>query len=109
MAECITLDEFKRIDLRVGEITSCERVEGTDKLLKLTVDLGAESRQLVAGLAAHYEPQQLLGRQIVVVCNLKPAVIRGIESQGMLLAAGDGQVLGVLTPERRVQNGSKIS
>ena len=80
MAETITLEEFKRVDLRVGEVVSCERVEGTDRLLKLTVDLGNETRQLVAGIAAHYEPRHLIGVQIVVVCNLKPAVIRGIES-----------------------------
>ncbi|MGI6620991.1 MAG: methionine--tRNA ligase subunit beta [Bacillota bacterium] len=109
MAETITLEEFKRVDLRVGEVVSCERVEGTDRLLKLTVDLGNETRQLVAGIAAHYEPRHLIGVQIVVVCNLKPAVIRGIESQGMLLAVQDGQVLGILTPERRVQNGSRVS
>lgn len=109
MSELITIDEFRRLDLRVGEVTSCEKVEGTDKLLKLTVDLGTETRQLVAGIARHYETENLLGKQIVVVCNLQPAVIRGVESQGMLLAAQDGQVLGVLTPDRRVQNGSKIS
>lgn len=109
MAELITIDEFKKIDLRIGEVTSCEKIEGADRLLKLTVDLGNETRQLVAGIAAHYSPDELVGKQIVVVANLKPAVIRGIESQGMLLAVNDGQTLGVLTPERRVQNGSRVS
>ncbi len=109
MAESVTIDEFKRLDLRVGEVTSCERVEGTDRLFKLTVDLGTETRQLVAGIAAYYEPDELLGKQIIVVCNLQPAVIRGVESQGMLLATKDSEVLGVLTPDRRVKNGSKIS
>lgn len=109
MAEFITIDEFSRIDLRVGEVTSCERVEGTDRLLKLTVDLGTEDRQLVAGIAAHYEPEAMIGKQVIVVCNLQPAVIRGVESAGMLLVAKDSEALGVLTPERKVKNGSRIS
>ncbi|NIM89377.1 MAG: methionine--tRNA ligase [Candidatus Aminicenantes bacterium] len=85
--EEISFDEFKRMDLRVGEIVQAERVPGTDKLLKLEVDIGEEKRTMVAGVADVYSPEELTGKKLVVIVNLKPAVIRGIESQGMLLAA----------------------
>ena len=85
--DIITFDEFKRMDFRVAHILKAERVPGTTKLLKLEVDLGTEKRQLVAGVAETYAPEDLVGRKIVVIVNLKPAVIRGIESQAMLLAA----------------------
>ena len=84
--ETITFDEFKRMDLRVAEILKAERVEGTDKLLKLEVDIGTERRQMVAGIAQEYSPEELVGKKLTVIANLKPAVIRGIESQGMILA-----------------------
>lgn len=88
----ITIDQFLEIDLRVATIVSAERVPNADRLLKLQVDLGSEQRQLVAGIALSYEPQTLVGRRIVVVANLEPARIRGVESQGMLLAAdADGR------------------
>ncbi len=109
MSQLINIDQFGKIDLRVGEIVECEKVEGADKLLKLRVNLGTEPRQLVAGLAGYYEPDKLIGKQIVVVCNLQPAVIRGVKSEGMLLAVKDDDTLGVLIPERRVKNGSKVS
>jgi|Deesub1362B_J571_1020462.scaffolds.fasta_scaffold01312_5 methionyl-tRNA synthetase len=83
----ITFDEFKKMDLRVAEILKAERVEGTEKLLKLEVDIGTEKRQIVAGIADVYPPETLIGKKIIVIANLKPAIIRGIESQGMLLAA----------------------
>ncbi|MCP2519625.1 methionine--tRNA ligase [Candidatus Aminicenantes bacterium AC-708-M15] len=85
--EQITFDEFKKMDLRVAEILKAERVEGTEKLLKLEIDIGTEKRQIVAGVADVYPPEKLIGKKIIVVANLKPAVIRGVESQGMLLAA----------------------
>lgn len=85
--EEITFDEFKRMDLRVGEILEAERVEGTQKLLKLEVDIGTEKRQMIAGIADVYPPETLIGKKIIVVANLQPATIRGVESQGMLLAA----------------------
>ncbi len=85
--EHVTFDEFKRMDFRVGEVIKAERVEGTDKLLKLEVDIGTEKRTMVAGVADVYSPEELVGKKFVVIVNLKPAVIRGIESQGMLLAA----------------------
>jgi len=83
----ITFDEFKKIDLRVGEIIKVEKVEGTRKLLKIDVNIGTETRQMVSGIADEYKPEDLVGKKLVVVINLKPAVIRGIESQAMLLAA----------------------
>jgi len=85
--EEISFDEFKKMDLRVGEIVLAERVPETDKLLKLEVDIGTEKRTMVAGVADVYSPEDLTGKKLVVIVNLKPAVIRGIESQGMLLAA----------------------
>ena len=88
--EQITFDEFKRMNLRVGQITKAERVEGTQKLVKLEVDIGTEKRQIVAGVAEAYHPETLIGKRIIVLANLKPARIRGVESQGMLLAADVG-------------------
>ena len=85
--EQITFDEFKKMDLRVGEILKVEHVEGTEKLLKIDVSIGTETRQMVAGIADTYSPDELTGKKIVVIVNLKPAVIRGVESQAMLLAA----------------------
>jgi len=85
----ITFDEFQRMDLRVAEIKTAERVEGTQKLLKLQVDVGTETRQLVAGVAEEYTPETLIGKKLIVIVNLAPAVIRGVESQGMILAAED--------------------
>ncbi|MDK2372068.1 MAG: methionine--tRNA ligase subunit beta [Candidatus Korarchaeota archaeon] len=106
----ISFSDFKKLDLRVGEIIEAERVEGSRKLVKLIVDLGNERRQLVAGLAEHYEPESLVGKQIVVVTNLQPRKFMGIESQGMLLAAvvGEGRPV-LLTPEEKVPPGTPVS
>ncbi len=109
MTGIITIDQFRQVDLRVAEVLSCERIPGADKLLKLQVSFGDECRQVLAGVAMYYAPEELVGKKIVVVHNLKPAVIRGLESNGMLLAAKDGQNLAVLTVDRSVANGSKVS
>jgi methionyl-tRNA synthetase len=85
--DIITFDDFKRMDLRVGEIIEAERVEGTEKLVKMQVNIGTETKQMIAGIADRYAPEDLMGKKVVVIVNLKTAVIRGIESQGMLLAA----------------------
>lgn len=85
--EQISFDEFKKMDLRVGEIVKAEKVEGTEKLIKLEVDIGTEKRTMVAGIADVYAPEDLVGKKLAVIVNLKPAIIRGIESQGMILAA----------------------
>ncbi len=83
----ITYEEFKKMDLKVAKVIAAERVEGTKKLLKLQIDLGSEQRQIIAGVAETYSPEDLLNKEFIVIANLQPAVIRGIESQGMLLAA----------------------
>jgi len=85
--EIVTFEEFKRMDFRVGEIVKAQKVEGTQKLIRMEVDIGSEKRQMVAGIAEEYDPEDLVGKKVIVIVNLKPAVIRGIESQGMLLAA----------------------
>ncbi|MGB2906053.1 MAG: methionine--tRNA ligase [Candidatus Aminicenantaceae bacterium] len=85
--EQITFDEFKRMDLRVAEILEAERVEGTNKLIKMRIDIGDETRQMIAGIADTYAPEDLAGKKLIVIVNLKPVMIRGIESQAMLLAA----------------------
>jgi methionyl-tRNA synthetase len=104
----ISIDRFFETELRVAQILSAERVENTDKLLKLQVDLGTEKRQLVAGLAASYEPEALVGRRIIVVANLKPARIRGVESQGMLLAADLGGRPLLATFDEEVPPGTRV-
>jgi methionyl-tRNA synthetase len=104
----VSLDEFLSIDLRVARVVAAERVSGADKLLRLTVDLGAEERQLVAGIALAYPPEALVGRTIVVVANLEPARIRGIESQGMLLAADAGGRPIVASFDEAVPPGTRV-
>ena len=104
----ISFADFKNVDLRVARITSVEDHPDADKLYVLKVDLGGEERQLVAGLRPHYTAEQLQGRQIVVVANLEPAVLRGVESQGMLLAAGEGDTVSILQPDTDMAPGSKV-
>jgi len=87
----ITIDDFAKIDLRVGTVKSAERIPGADKLLKLIVDLGSETRQILSGIAPAYAPEELVGRKVVVVANLAPRKMRGLESAGMILAASDGE------------------
>lgn len=108
MSETITIEDFKRIQIRVATIREAERIPKSDKLYKLTVDLGNETRTLVAGIAETYSPEELIGRQITVLVNLQPAVIRGVVSEGMLLAADvDGKAV-LLSPDREVPNGSVV-
>lgn len=83
----ITIDDFAKVEMRVAQVKVAERVKGADKLLRLEVDLGTESRQILAGIAEAYEPETLIGRKIVIVANLAPRKMRGLESNGMLLAA----------------------
>lgn len=114
MAEAPTViqyDDFARLDLRVGTIVAADAHPNADKLLVLQVDLGPERRQIVAGIRAYYEPAALVGRQIIVVANLAPRTMRGLESQGMLLAASNAERTQVifLTPERPIEAGAKVS
>ena len=105
----ISIDEFARVDLRVAEIKEAEKVEGADRLLKLIVDLGEEQRQVVAGIAQHYQPHELIGKRVLFVANLKPAKLRGIVSEGMLLAASDDEGnLTLVTTEAPIRAGSKV-
>lgn len=106
--DIVSFDEFKRMDLRVGEILKAERVPGTEKLLKLEVDIGTEKRQMVAGVADTYAPEDLIGKKLIVIVNLKPAVIRGIESQAMLLAAEIGGKAIIPFFDRDVPAGAKV-
>ena len=108
-AGLLDITEFARAKLRVAEVLQAEKVEGASKLLKLQIDLGSEKRQIVAGVAEHYSPEKITGMKIIVVTNLKPAVIRGVESNGMLLAASKGKKLTLVTPDDDLPAGAKIS
>lgn len=107
-AELIGIDDFARVDLRVAEVLAAEKVEKADKLLKLTLRVGEEERTVVAGIAQYYTPDEMVGKKIVVVANLKPAKLRGITSQGMLLAASVDGRLSVLTVDRDIDSGAKV-
>ncbi|MBI3609677.1 MAG: methionine--tRNA ligase [Nitrospirae bacterium] len=104
----ITIDDFRKLELRVGRVVTAEKVAGADKLLKLSVDIGTDTRQVVAGIAAKYAPDQLIGKSVVLVANLKPAVIRGIESRGMILAAGEKEVEALATFAEPVSLGTRV-
>jgi methionyl-tRNA synthetase len=104
----ITIDDFMKIQLKTAKVISAERVPKSEKLLKLQVSLGTEQRQIVAGIGKKYEPDALVGKTIVIVANLKPAKLMGIESQGMVLAAGDADVRGLLTILEEVDPGTKV-
>ena len=104
----ITLEEFQKVHLKTAKVLSAERVPRSEKLIKLQVDLGGEQRQVVAGIGKKYTPEELIGRTVVLVANLKPAKLMGVESQGMVLAAGDADVLEVLILQRDVPPGTKV-
>jgi len=106
--EQITIDEFKKVQLKTARVLAAEKVKGADKLLKLKIQVGKEERQLVAGIAAHYDPAEMVGKTIIIVANLQPAKIRGIESQGMLLAVADGDRLSLLSTDAPVDSGKAI-
>jgi methionyl-tRNA synthetase len=104
----ITFDQVMNVKLKTAVVLEAEKIEGADKLLKLQIDLGDEKRQLVAGIALHYRPEELIGKTIVVVANLKPAKLRGVESQGMLLAASKGETLKLVTVEGDLGAGAAV-
>jgi tRNA-binding protein len=104
----IPYEDFAKLDLRVATILAAREHPNADKLLLLQIDTGDGQRQIVAGIRGHYRPEELVGRQIVVLCNLPEAVLRGEESQGMLLAASDGEHVVLLQPERQCQAGAGI-
>ena len=104
----IPFEEFQKVELRVAKVLSAEKVEKSNKLLRLQIDLGTETRQLVAGIAQQYTPESVVGRQIIVVANLEPRVVFGIESQGMLLAASSPEGPVLLRPDQEVAAGTGI-
>ena len=106
----IVYDDFAKLDLRIGTVTVAEKVEKADKLLKLTIDLGTETRTIVSGIAQHYKSEEVVGKQVVLVVNLAPRKMKGIESQGMILTAEDKDgKLRLLKPEEAVSPGSSVS
>ena len=105
----IEFDDFSKVELKVGLVTACEKVAKSKKLLKLTVKLGSEERTVVSGIALHYEPEYLIGKKLVMVTNLKPVKLCGIESQGMIICAENAEgKISFLTPETDIEDGSNI-
>ena len=107
--ELVDIETFGRIELRTAKVLTAEPIEGARKLLKLQIEVGEETRQIVAGVAQHYSPEELVGKTIVVVANLEPAVLRGVESHGMLLAAKSGKALRLVTIDGDVATGASVS
>lgn len=105
----VTMREFKRLDIRIGTVVEVERVPASDKLYKMRVDVGDELRQIVTGLVDWYTAEELVGKVIAVVMNLKPAKIFGQWSYGMLLAAEMGEDLALLTVDREIPNGARVT
>jgi methionine--tRNA ligase beta chain len=104
----INFDDFKKLEIKIGKILSAEKVEGTDKLLKLEIDFGAEKRQIVAGIAETYQPGEIIGKEVPVLMNLEPRTIRGVESQGMILAASVDGKPRLLHPDIEVPPGTEV-
>jgi len=109
MSDVITIDEFKRLDMRVGTVVEVERIPGSKSLYRMRVDLGDEVRQIVTGLVGHYTAEELMGKRIIVLRNLKPAKIFGVVSNGMLLAAEHDGRLALLTVDREIPNGARVT
>ncbi len=105
----ITIEDFLKVELRLARVLSAERVEGSQKLLKLKLSLGDEERTVMAGIAQFYQPEELEGKKILMVANLKPRKIFGVESQGMILALSDGENLSLVVPDREVKEGVRAS
>jgi len=109
MVEIISYDDFKKLDLKVGKIKEAEIVQGSNNLIKLKVDIGTEERQIIAGIAQCYKPEELIGKQIIIIVNLQPRMIRGLESNGMLLAAGESaKEVVLLTTDKEVNPGIAV-
>jgi len=106
--DTISYEDFKKIDLRIAKILEAERVENSEKLIRLKIDLGEEKRQIVAGIGKFYNPEDLINKQIVVVANLEPRKLMGEESQGMLLAASDEDQISLLIPDQEIPTGAIV-
>lgn len=105
----INFEEFEKIDLRLAKIISAERIENSEKLLKIQAEIGEEKRQIIAGIGKFYAPEDLIGKTIVVVANLEPRMMMGLESQAMLLAVKNEEGLSVIVPEKEMPSGLKLS
>jgi methionine--tRNA ligase beta chain len=103
-----TIEEFRKLEFKIAEIKEVSEHPNADRLYVITVDLGDKTKQIVAGIRASYAKEDLIGRQVVVVDNLEPAMLRGVESQGMLLAASDEEGIAILSPLRKVKPGSIV-
>ncbi len=108
MADTISYDEWKKLDIRVGEIIEAQEHPNADKLLVLKINIGTETRQVVAGIKAHYDPDDLVGMKVIFFANLEPAELRGIKSEGMVLAAVKGSAVVLLQPEQEIDVGAKV-
>jgi len=106
--ELISIDEFAKVELCVAEVLACEKVAKSDKLLCFQLKVGDEVRQVVSGIAQHYDPAYMIGKKVVLVKNLKPAKIRGVESNGMILCASDDNSVIFVTPEKDIESGSEV-
>lgn len=106
--ETISFDDFKKLDIRIGKIISAEKVENSNKLLKLNVDFGAEQRQILAGIAKFYEPDSLVGKECPFAFNLEPKSLGGLDSQGMILCPSDGDRPVLLHPDKEVPPGAVV-
>jgi methionyl-tRNA synthetase len=105
----ISYDDFAKLDIRIGTVVAVEKVENADKLLKCTIDFGAMgTRTIVSGIAEWKQPEDLVGRQLPYIVNLAPRMLRGVESQGMLIAASDEKGVALIQPEREVPQGTKL-
>jgi len=104
----ISIEDFSKVDLKVAKVVEAEKVEGSDKLLKLKLEVGNEFRQVVSGISKFYNPDNIIGKYVILVANLKPVKIRGIESQGMILAASDEKDLSLITVDRDINTGTKV-
>ena len=104
----ISYADFEKLDLRVAKIVATEAIEASEKLIKISLDVGGESRQIVAGIRKYYSPEELVGKLIVIVANLEPRKLMGEESRGMLLAASDDEHVVLLTPEREIISGAHV-
>ncbi len=109
LKEEISIEDFAKLDLRVAKVVAAEKVEKADKLLKLTLDLAGNTRTIVSGIAKSYKPEDMVGKNVIVIANLKPAKIRGVESYGMLLAASDGDDILVCTTDGEIESGTAVS
>lgn len=104
----VSIQDFKKLEIRIGKVLACEKVEGADKLLKFEIDFGEFKRQIVSGIAEFYKPEDLIGKEFPFIVNLEPRMIRGIESQGMIMAVDTGESVVLLTPDKEVPEGSIV-